>query len=59
MINPRNTRVYLNRTFRWQQINVRQVFPEVINVIYGKRETIFTDFNLDCVTRNKETINLA
>ena len=26
---------------------------------YGQRQTIFTDFNLDCVTQNKETIDLA
>ena len=57
MSNPTNTCVYLNRTFRWCQINVRKIFPEVMS--YGQRQTIFTDFNLDCVTQNKETIDLA
>ena len=59
MINPTNTCVYLNRTFGWRQINVRKIFPEVINVRYGQRQATFTDFNLDCVTRNKETIDIA
>ena len=55
MINSTNTCVY----FEWRQINVRKIFPEVIDVSYGQRQTIFIDFNLDCVTRNKETIDLA
>ena len=59
MINPTNTCVHLNRTFGWRQINVRKIFPEVINMGYGQRQTIFTDFNLDFVTRNKKTIDLA
>ena len=59
MINPTNTSVYLNRAFGWRQINAREIFPEVINVSCGQRQTIFTDFNLDRVTRNKETIDLA
>ena len=57
MSNPTNTCVYLNRTFRWCQINVRKIFPEVMS--YGQRQTIFTDFNLNWVTQNKETIDLA
>ena len=40
MINPTNTSVYLNRTLGWRHINV-------INVSYGQRQTILTDFNLD------------
>ena len=59
MINPTNTSVYLNRAFGWRQINAREIFPVVINLNCGQRQTIFTDFNLDCVTRNKETIDLA
>ena len=54
MINPTNTCVHLNRTFEWRQIIVRKIFPEVIDMGYGKRQTIFTDFNPDCVTRNKK-----
>ena len=59
MINSINTSVYLNRTFGWRQINVKKIFPKVINVSYGQRQTISTDSNLDCVARNKETIDLA
>ena len=59
MINPTDTCVYLKRTLGWRQISVRKIFPEVINVSYEQRQTIFNDFNLDCVTRNKETIDLA
>ena len=58
MFNPTNTSVYLDRAFGWRQINVREIFFEVINVSYGQRQTILTDFNLDCVSRNKETIDL-
>ena len=32
MINPTNTCVYLNKTFEWRQINVREIFSEVIDV---------------------------
>ena len=59
MINPTNTSVYLDRAFGWRLINVRKIFFEVINVSCGQRQTILTDFNLDCVSRNKETIDLA
>ena len=59
MIDPTNTSVYLNKRFGWQHINVRKIVPEVINASYGQRQTIFTDFNFDCVTRNKETIDLT
>ena len=59
MINPMNTCVHLNRTFRWRQFNVRKIFPEVINMGYAQRQTIFTDFNLDFITKNKNTIDLA
>ena len=58
MINPTNTSVYLNRMLGWQQINVRKIFPEVINVSYGQWQTIFTDFNLDQVTRDKKLLIL-
>ena len=49
MINPTHTSVYLYRMFRWRQINVRKIFPQVINVSCGQRQTIFTDFNLNCI----------
>ena len=32
MINPTNTCVYLNKTFGWRQINVREIFSEVVDV---------------------------
>ena len=57
-MNPINTGIYLNRTFGWQLINVRKIFPEDINVSYGQRNGSL-DFNLDCVTQNKETNDLA
>ena len=31
-----NIFVYLNGTFTWGQINIRKIFPEVINVSSGK-----------------------
>ena len=57
-MNPTNTGIYLNRTFGWQLINVRKIFPEDINMSYGQRNGSL-DFNLDCVTQNKETNDLA
>ena len=42
--NPKNTCVYLNRMFGWQQINVMKKFPEVLNVSYEQKQTIFTDY---------------
>ena len=32
-----NIGVYINRTYTWRQINIRKIFPEVINVSSGKR----------------------
>ena len=59
MINSTETRIYLFRTFRWRLVNIRKIFPEVINVCYGKRRTVFIDFGLDCVTGNFKTGHFA
>ena len=59
MINPANTFFYLTRTLGWRQINVGQenISQSHQRELWAKAD-FFTDFNLDCVTRNKETIDL-
>ena len=36
-----------------------KIFPEEVIVCYGQRETIFTDSDLDYVTRNIRTVSFT
>ena len=59
MINPINTCVYLKRTSRWFTDQCQENISQIINMSYVQRQTIFADFNLDCVTRINKTNDLA
>ena len=43
--------IYLTCEWRLWQINIREMFTEVINMCYRQRRAIFIDFDLDRVTK--------
>ena len=59
MINPTNTFLF-NQDVRRRQNNVGQenISQSHLRELWTKVD-FFTNFNLGCVTRNKETIDLA
>ena len=48
--------IYLTCAWWWWQINIREMFTEVVNMCYRQRWAIFIDPDLDRVTRNQKTM---
>ena len=51
-----NKDIYLTCAWWWWQINIREMFTEVVNMCYRQRRAIFIDPDLDRVTRNQKTM---